>query len=53
MIMQKELDYEELVCELIEKQSEQLPQLKKLTVRRLCSSKTLKNDEQHDRCKEM
>lgn len=47
----QDFDYEELVRDLIEKQTEKLPNLKKLTVRRLLrSSKPLK-DEQFDRCK--
>ena len=48
----QELDYEELVCDLIEKHAEKLPNLDKLTIRRLLqSSSTDIENERYDRCK--
>jgi phage host-nuclease inhibitor protein Gam len=47
----QDLDYEDLVSELIEKYTEQLPNLKKLTVRRLQRFCQPLEDEVYDRCK--
>lgn len=42
--------YEDLVSDLIEKQAEKLPNLEKLTVRRLQKSSKPLKDEEFDRC---
>lgn len=49
----QDLDYEDLVWDLIEKHTEKLPDLEKLTVRRLLKSSKPLGDEQFDRCKSM